>query len=312
VEGIPVARLFYTEPSSGEAVPLYKDINFFKKQERVVLHNCGHINPERIEDYITAGGYEALRRAVTEMTPDEVINEVKSAGLRGRGGGGFPAALKWEICRRSDGGPGYIVCNADEGDPGSFMDRCLLESDPHSVIEGLTIAAYAAGAHEGYIYVRSEYTLAVKRIRLAVEAAEEKGFSGKNILGTDFSFYIYIKEGVGAYVCGEETALIATIEGRRGVPRPRPPYPAESGLRGKPTVINNVKTLASVPAIISRGAGWYSATGTVGSSGTAVVSLTGKIVNSGLVEVPMGTTLKELVYDIGGGIPAVSVSRRYR
>ncbi|MDD4874759.1 MAG: NADH-quinone oxidoreductase subunit F, partial [Dehalococcoidales bacterium] len=257
VDGHPVSRLFYKDPVNGEAVPYYKDINFYKKQKRVILQNCGRINPERIDDYISVGGYKSLRRVVLEMTPEQVIDEVKKAGLRGRGGAGFPTAIKWDLCRKATGSPKYMICNADEGDPGAFMDRSILEGDPHAVIEGMIIAAYAIGASEGYIYIRAEYPLAVMRVRLAVRMAEEKGFLGKNILGSDFNFKIHIKEGAGAFVCGEETALIASIEGRRGIPRSRPPFPAQSGLWGKPSNINNVKTLANVPVIISKGTDWY-------------------------------------------------------
>jgi NADH-quinone oxidoreductase subunit F len=301
-DGQPVARLFYKDPTSGEAVPYYKDINFYKKQQRIVLRNCGRINPERIKDYITVGGYQSLRKALSEMTSEQVINEVKCSGLRGRGGAGFPTGLKWELCRNTPGSQKYMICNADEGDPGAFMDRSIMESDPHTVIEGMTIAAYAIGASEGYIYIRAEYPLAVKRIQLAIKQAEEMGFLGDNILGSGFNFQIHIKEGAGAFVCGEETALMASIEGKRGMPRPRPPFPAQSGLWGKPTNINNVKSLASVPVIIARGADWYSQIGTDNNKGTAVFALTGNITNSGLVEVPMGIPLQEIIYDIGGGI----------
>jgi NADH-quinone oxidoreductase subunit F len=300
--GRPVSRLFYREPSTGEAVPCYRDINFYKKQQRVILRNCGRINPERIEDYIAAGGYESLRRAVTEMTPEQVIDEVSRSGLRGRGGAGFPTGKKWDICRKSPGSPKYIVCNADEGDPGAFMDRSTLEGDPHTVIEGMSVAAYAIGASEGYIYIRAEYPLAVERVKLAIRQAQEKGFLGDNICGSGFNLNLHVKEGAGAFVCGEETALIASIEGKRGMPRPRPPFPAESGLWGKPTNINNVKTLATIPVIIARGAGWYVGIGSEKSKGTAVFALTGKVANSGLVEVPMGTSLQEVIYEIGGGV----------
>jgi NADH-quinone oxidoreductase subunit F len=303
IDGHPVSRLFYKDPVSREAVPCYKDINFYKRQKRVILQNCGHINPEKIEDYEAVGGYQALRRALSGMTPEQVIDEVKRAGLRGRGGAGFPTALKWELCRKATGSPKYMICNADEGDPGAFMDRSILEADPHTVIEGIIIAAYAIGASEGYIYIRAEYPLAVKRVSLAIEMAKEKGFLGTNILGSDFSFNIHVKEGAGAFVCGEETALIASIEGKRGIPRSRPPFPAESGLWGKPSNINNVKTLANVPVIILKGADWYAQTGTEKSRGTAIFALSGKVANSSLVEVPMGTSIREVIYDIGGGIP---------
>jgi NADH-quinone oxidoreductase subunit F len=301
-DGKPVERLFYRDPVTNQVIPHYLEINFYKKQQRIILRNCGHINPEKIDHYIAQGGYRALRKAFL-MTPEEVIEEIKKSGLRGRGGAGFTTGRKWELCRKSRGDKKYIICNADEGDPGAFMDRSILEADPHSVIEGLIIAGYAIGATEGYIYVRAEYPLAVKRVLIALEQARERGFLGKKILSLDFDFTIYIKEGAGAFVCGEETALMASIESRRGMPRPRPPFPAESGLEGKPTIINNVKTLASVPIIIDRGGNWFTRTGTEKSKGAAVFALTGKIANSGLVEVPMGTPLSTIIFDIGGGIP---------
>jgi NADH-quinone oxidoreductase subunit F len=301
-DGIPLERLFYRDPVTDKAIPHYSEINFYQKQQRVILRNCGRINPERIEHYIAQGGYRALRKALL-MTPEQVTEEVKRSGLRGRGGAGFPTGRKWEFCRDARGDEKYVICNADEGDPGAFMDRSILEADPHAVIEGLTIAGYAVGATEGYIYVRAEYPLAVKRIHIALEQAQERGFLGKDILGSGFDFLVHIKEGAGAFVCGEETALMASIESRRGMPRPRPPYPAQSGLDGKPTVINNVKSLASVPIIIDRGADWFANIGTERSKGTAVFALTGKIANSGLVEVPMGTPLSTVIFDIGGGIP---------
>ncbi len=301
--GQPVTRLFYRDPVSGEAVPHYADINFYKKQQRVILRNCGHINPERIGDYVAAGGYQSLRKVLFEMTPEQVIDEVKRAGLRGRGGAGFPTGMKWEFCHNSPGAQKYMICNADEGDPGAFMDRSTMEGDPHTVVEGMSIAAYAIGASEGYIYIRAEYPLAVKRVRLAIGQAEEEGFLGENILGSGFTFRIHVKEGAGAFVCGEETALMASIEGKRGMPRSRPPFPAQSGLWGKPSNINNVKTLATIPVIIAKGADWYAQIGTEKSKGTAVFALTGKIANSGLVEVPMGVPVWDIIYDIGGGIP---------
>ena len=302
-DGKPVSRLFYKDPVTGEGIQYYEDVNFYKKQQRLILRNCGHINPERIEDYIAADGFEALKKCLFEMTPDEVIDEVKRSGLRGRGGAGFSTGTKWQLCRQSEGDLKYMICNADEGDPGAFMDRSIMEGDPYTVIEGMTIAAYAIGASEGYIYIRAEYPLAVKRVRIAVKQAEEKGLLGDNLMGSDFSFNIHIKEGAGAFVCGEETALMASIEGRRGMPRPRPPFPAQSGLWGKPSNINNVKSLASIPVIISKGAEWYSEIGTEKSKGTTVFALTGMIANSGLVEIPMGTQLYDIIYDIGGGIP---------
>ncbi|NQT31449.1 MAG: SLBB domain-containing protein, partial [Deltaproteobacteria bacterium] len=299
----PVERLFYRDPVSGQAIPGYSDIKFYKEQRRVILRNCGHINPERIDDYLDRGGYQSLRKVLFQMKPEEVIEEVKSSGLRGRGGAGFPTGLKWEFCRNASGSPKYVICNADEGDPGAFMDRSILEADPHSVIEGLAICAYAIGSNESYVYARAEYPLAVSRLRIALDQARERGFLGNDIQGSGFNFNVQIKEGAGAFVCGEETALIASIESRRGMPRPRPPFPAQSGLDGKPSNINNVKTLASIPVIIERGAGWFASIGTEKSKGTAVFALTGKIANSGLVEVPMGTPLSHIIYEIGGGIP---------
>ncbi len=301
--GKPVERLFYHDPMTGQAIPRYADIKFYQEQKRVVLRNCGHINPERISDYTARGGYQSLKKVVLEMKPEEVIEEIKRSGLRGRGGAGFPTGVKWEFCHNAPGSSKYVICNADEGDPGAFMDRSILEADPHAVLEGLSIAAYAVGAGEGYIYVRAEYPLAVSRLRTALRQAQEKGFLGSGILGSDFNFAVYIKEGAGAFVCGEETALIASIESRRGMPRPRPPFPAQSGLDGKPTIINNVKTLATVSVIMEKGAEWFAGIGTEKSKGTAVFALTGKIANSGLVEVPMGTPLSQIVYQIGGGIP---------
>ncbi len=302
INGKPVERLFYREPATGKQIPLYKDINFYRKQQRIILRNCGHINPERIEDYIARDGYSGLKKAILEMTPLQVIEEVKKSGLRGRGGAGFPTGMKWEFCYKEQNDIKYMICNADEGDPGAFMDRSIMEADPHTVIEGMTIAAYAIGASEGYIYIRAEYPLAVKRLKIALKQAEERGLLGKNILGSSFSFRINVSEGAGAFVCGEETALMASIEGKRGMPRSRPPFPAQSGLWGKPTTINNVKSLASVPVIMNKGAGWYSSIGTEKSKGTAVFALTGKIANSGLVEVPMGIKLREIIYEIGGGL----------
>jgi NADH-quinone oxidoreductase subunit F len=302
-DGNPVERLFYKDPVTGEAVPHFKDIKFYSKQQRIILRNCGRINPERIEDYIATGGYQALPKVLNEMTPEQLIDEIKRSGLRGRGGAGFPTGTKWEFCHNAVGDQKYMICNADEGDPGAFMDRSTMEGDPNTVIEGMTIAAYAIGASEGYIYIRAEYPLAVKRVRIALKQAEEKGFLGDNILGSGFSFHIHVKEGAGAFVCGEETALLASIEGKRGMPRSRPPFPAHSGLWGKPTTINNVKSLATVPVIIARGADWYASTGTEKSKGTCVFALTGKIANSGLIEVPMGIPLREIIYEIGGGIP---------
>ncbi|MGI6328846.1 MAG: FAD-dependent oxidoreductase [Dethiobacteria bacterium] len=301
-DGKPVERLFYHDPVTGQAIPHYAEVNFYRQQQRIILHRCGHINPEKIDDSIDWGGYQGLKRALLELTPQEVIDEIAKAGLRGRGGAGFPTARKWEFCRSAPGEKKYVICNADEGDPGAFMDRSILEADPHAVVEGLAIAGYAIGADEGYIYVRAEYPLAVKRIRVALEQAQAKGFLGNDILNTNFNFKIKVKEGAGSFVCGEETALIASIESRRGMPRPRPPFPAQSGLDGKPSIINNVKTLASVAAILGRGADWFAGLGTERSKGTAVFALTGKVNNSGLVEVPMGTPLSTIINDIGGGI----------
>jgi len=302
--GNPVKRLFYKDPVTDEPVPCYTDVAFYSKQQRsIILRHCGHIDPEDIEDYIAVGGYEALRKVLLDLTPDRVIEEIKKSHLRGRGGAGFPTGRKWQFCHDAPGTRKYMICNADEGDPGAFMDRSILEADPHSVLEGLIIAGYAIGADQGYIYVRAEYPLAVKRIRLALQQSEEKGFLGSNILGADFSFKVNVMEGAGAFVCGEETALIASIEGSSGRPRPRPPFPAQSGLWDRPTIINNVKTLASVPIIISKGAPWYSSIGTEGCKGTAVFAITGNIANCGLVEVAMGTPLRDIIYEIGGGIP---------
>jgi NADH-quinone oxidoreductase subunit F len=302
-EGQPVKRLFYQDPVTGEAIPQYADIKFYQEQQRVVMRHCGHINPENIDDYLACGGYQSLRKVLFTMQPGEVIDLVKRSGLRGRGGAGFPTGNKWEFCRNAPGTKKYMICNADEGDPGAFMDRSILEADPHAVLEGLAIAAYAIGADEGYIYVRAEYPLAVERLHTALGQAQKRGFLGNNILNSNFKFNVHIKEGAGAFVCGEETALIASIESRRGMPRPRPPFPANAGLDGKPTIINNVKTLATVPVIIERGAEWFAGIGTEKSRGTAVFALTGKIANSGLVEVPMGTPLSHIVYKVGGGIP---------
>src|SRR4030043_1160773 len=265
-------------------------------QQRIILRNCGHINPERIEDYIAKRGYEALNKVLKEMTPEQVINTLKRSGLRGRGGAGFSTGQKWEFCRNARGDQKYMICNADEGDPGAFMDRSTMEGDPHTVLEGMTIAAYAIGASEGYIYIRAEYPLAVKRVRLAIKQAEGKGFLGKNIQGSNFSLNMHVKEGAGAFVCGEETALMASIEGKRGMPPSPPPFPATPGLWGKPTNINNVKSLATVPVIINRGADWYAGIGTEKSKGTCVFALTGKIANSGVIGVHMGLKLCKILF----------------
>jgi len=278
------------------------ELDFLASQQRIVLRNCGTIDPESIEEYILAGGYRALRRALCEMTPESIIGEIKASGLRGRGGAGFPTGLKWSLTAAAKGSQKYVVCNADEGDPGAFMDRSVLESDPQSVIEGMIICAYAVGSHEGYIYCRAEYPLAIRRLNVALDAARKEGFLGKNILESGFNFDVKVKQGAGAFVCGEETALFASIEGRRGMPRIRPPYPAEKGLWGKPTNNNNVETYANVPWIIVHGANAYAAFGTEKSRGTKVFALAGRIVRGGLAEVAMGTTIRDLVFRIGGGI----------
>ncbi len=301
-KGRIVDRLIYKGEGKVADVPHYTEIPFYKKQHRIALRNCGYINPENIDEYIARDGYAALVKAVTEMTPNDVIETVKESGLRGRGGGGFPTGLKWSFCARSAGDKKYVICNADEGDPGAFMDRSLLEGDPHAIVEGMLLGAYAMGASEGYVYCRAEYPLAIKRLKRTIEQATEYGFLGDNILGTDFSFHLHIKEGAGAFVCGEETALMASIEGQRGMPRPRPPFPANKGLWGKPTNINNVETWANVASIIRNGGAWYAALGTEKSKGTKVFALTGKVNHTGLVEVPMGTTIREIVFEIGGGI----------
>jgi len=273
---------------------------FFSRQHRVVLDNCGKVDPERIEDYISRGGYSALLKALNEMRPPEVIEQVTRSGLRGRGGAGYPTGLKWSTVSKAIGARKFVVCNADEGDPGAFMDRTILASDPHKVLEGMIIAAYAVGASEGYIYVRAEYPLAVKRLKTAIHQAERLSILGKNILGTQFNFSIEIRLGAGAFVCGEETALLASIEGKRGTPRPRPPYPAETGLWTMPTLINNVETYAHIPSIIIEGGDWYSKLGTAKSKGTKMFALAGRVTNTGLIEVPMGITLREIIFDIGG------------
>ncbi len=303
LKGRPVKELMYV-PSAEEApVPKMMDIDFFKYQRLIILRNRGRLDPENIEEYIGFEGYQALEIALTKIKPDEIIEEVKRSGLRGRGGAGFPTGKKWELCRNEPGRVKYIICNGDEGDPGAFMDRSVLEADPHSVIEGMIIGARAIGAHKGFVYVRSEYPLAVKRLKTALSQARDYGLLGDEILGTSFDFDIEVVQGAGAFVCGEETALIASIEGRVGRPRPRPPYPSQSGLWGKPTNINNVETWANVPMIILRGADWFSSIGTKTSKGTKIFSLVGKINNTGLVEVPMGIPMREIIYSIGGGIP---------
>lgn len=297
-----VERLLYHDDKNQAPIETQDEIPFYKNQLRIALANCGRIDPDNIEDYIAHDGYQSLARVLFEMTQDEVVKEVLDSGLRGRGGGGFPTGRKWLFAREAGGEKKYIICNGDEGDPGAFMDRSVMEGDPHRVIEGMMLAGYAIGADEGYIYVRAEYPLAVKRLRNAVETANKYGMLGENILGSSFSFKVNIKEGAGAFVCGEETALIASIEGERGMPRPRPPFPAVSGLWGCPTVINNVETLANLPPIILNGAVWFNSIGTPTSPGTKTFALAGQVAHTGLVEVPMGLTLKEIVFDIGGGL----------
>ena len=298
----PVERLLYTDPKTHEHIHKNEDINFYAKQTRTALANCGHINAECIDEAIAVRGYEALANVIEANNPDAVIEVIEKSGLRGRGGGGFPTGRKWRFTAANRGGKSYVVCNGDEGDPGAFMDRSIMEGDPHKLLEGMAIAAFAIGADEGYIYVRAEYPLAIKRLRKAIADAEERNFLGKNIMGSDFSFTLHIKEGAGAFVCGEETALMASIEGERGMPRPKPPFPANKGLFGRPTLINNVETLANVPVIMLKGADWFASMGTETSKGTKTFALTGEVNNTGLIEVPMGTTLREIVFDIGGGI----------
>lgn len=302
IKGRKITRLLYHDPETKEPVGDSKHMGFFKKQLRIVLRNCGFINPENIDEYIARDGYEALGQVLSEMTPDQVIEIIKDSGHRGRGGAGFPTGFKWEIARRNKSDEKYVVCNADEGDPGAFMDRSVLEGDPHSVLEAMTICGYSIGASKGLIYVRAEYPLAIHRLQVAIRQAHEYGLLGKNILGTDFSFDISLRLGAGAFVCGEETALIHSMEGHRGEPTIKPPFPAESGYRGKPTNVNNVETFASIPVIILKGAEWYKRIGTEKSKGTKVFALAGKINNVGLIEVPMGTTLREVIFEIGGGI----------
>lgn len=301
-QGEVIDRLLYVDPNTAEKVTKQEDINFYKKQVRIALHGCGSINPEDINESLGAGAFQGLARAL-QMSREDVIKEVLDSGLRGRGGGGFPSGRKWQFAYAQPEGEKYVVCNGDEGDPGAFMDRSILEGNPLAVIEGMMIAGYAIGAQNGYFYVRAEYPIAVNRLRLAIQQAEELGLLGDNILGTDFSFRVHLRLGAGAFVCGEETALLNSIEGQRGMPRPRPPFPAVKGLWDKPTIINNVESLACVPYILREGAAAFAAHGTEKSKGTKVFALGGKINNVGLVEIPMGTTLRELIYDIGGGIP---------
>ena len=303
LKGRMVKRLLYEETVHQDDIKPLTETNFYKKQHRVALRNCGVIDPENIEEYIAMDGYQALAKCLTELTPDEVIQIVKDSGLRGRGGGGFPTGLKWSFTAKNTADQKYVVCNADEGDPGAFMDRSVLEGDPHCIVEAMTICGYATGATEGYVYVRAEYPIAVHRLDVAIKEAREAGLLGKNIFNSGFDFDLHIRLGAGAFVCGEETALMTSIEGNRGEPRPRPPYPAVKGLFGKPTTENNVETFANIPQIILHGAEFFNSMGTEKSSGTKVFALGGKINNTGLVEIPMGTTLREIIEDIGGGIP---------
>lgn len=303
LKGRIVKRLLYQDTVKDDTISSLNNTGFYKKQRRIALRNCGVINPEKIDEYIAMNGYAALGKALTEMTPSQVIDIIKESGLRGRGGGGFPTGVKWSFAAANDADQKYVCCNADEGDPGAFMDRSVLEGDPHAILEAMAIAGYAIGASKGYIYVRAEYPIAVKRLSIAIKQAREYGLLGDNIFSTDFCFDIELRLGAGAFVCGEETALITSIEGNRGEPRPRPPFPAVKGLFGKPTVLNNVETYANIAQIILNGADWFNSVGTEKSKGTKVFALGGKINNTGLVEIPMGTTLREVVEDIGGGIP---------
>jgi NADH:ubiquinone oxidoreductase subunit F (NADH-binding)/(2Fe-2S) ferredoxin len=301
LKGREVKRLLYKGEGS-KAVNTVEDIEFYQKQFRVVLRNCGVINPESIDEYIAREGYAGLEKALFDWTPEELINEVKTSGLRGRGGAGFPTWLKWDLTRKAQGDTKYVICNADEGDPGAYMDRSTIEGDPHSVIEGMITAGKAIGSHQGFVYIRAEYPLAIERLKIAIQQAKDYGLLGKDILGSGFDFDIEIRLGAGAFVCGEETALIKSVEGNRGTPVPKPPFPANKGLWQRPTVINNVETLANIPVITAKGGAWLAKIGTEKSKGTKVFALTGKVKNSGLVEVPMGTTLREIIFDIGGGI----------
>ena len=303
LKGRIVKRLLYSETVQEDSVKSLNETQFYKKQQRIALNNCGVIDPENIEEYIAFDGYAALGKVLTEMTPEDVIKIITDSGLRGRGGGGFPTGRKWAFAAANAADQKYVCCNADEGDPGAFMDRSILEGDPHVVLEAMAIAGYAIGANQGYIYVRAEYPIAVKRLEIAIGQAREYGLLGDHIFGTDFSFDVEIRLGAGAFVCGEETALMTSIEGHRGEPRPRPPFPAVKGLFGKPTILNNVETWANIPQIINKGSDWFRTIGTEGSKGTKVFALGGKIHNTGLVEVPMGTTLREIIEEIGGGIP---------
>ncbi|MBQ9976682.1 MAG: NAD(P)H-dependent oxidoreductase subunit E, partial [Clostridia bacterium] len=304
LKGRPVERLVHKDHDGDQVVAkALNETNFYKKQIRVALRNCGVIDPENIEEYIAMDGYQALGKVLTEYTPEQVIQVVTDSGLRGRGGGGFPTGRKWALTAPNKADQKYVVCNADEGDPGAFMDRSVLEGDPHCLIEAMAICGYAIGATKGFVYVRAEYPIAVRRLQIAIDQAREYGLLGKNIFGTDFDFDMEIRLGAGAFVCGEETALMTSIEGNRGEPRPRPPYPAVKGLYGKPTVENNVETFANIPQIILKGADWFASMGTEKSKGTKVFALGGKITNTGLIEIPMGTTLREIIEEIGGGVP---------
>lgn len=302
MKGERVERLLLLDQATQKPVSTLSDIRFFSKQHRIVLQNCGVIDPQKIDEYTARDGYKGIQKALKEMSPEDVMEEVKKSGLRGRGGAGFPTGLKWGFCRQTPSDKKYIICNADEGDPGAFMDRSVLEGDPHSVIEGMLIGAYAIGADEGYVYCRAEYPLAIKHLEIAIKQAQEAGYLGDDILNSGFNFHLKVFAGAGAFVCGEETALMASIEGKRGMPRVRPPFPAVSGLWGKPTNINNVETWSNIPHILRNGAEWYTQFGTEKSKGTKIFALTGKVNNTGLVEVPMGTTLREIIFDIGDGI----------
>ena len=302
MKGMKIARILYKDPKTNEVIYNSKNMEFYKKQERRVLKNCGIIDPENIKDFISNDGYMGIKKVITSMGANDVVNEITKSGLRGRGGGGFPTGIKWKVAFSNDCEEKYIVCNADEGDPGAFMDRAILEGDPHSVIEGMLIAGYAIGAEKGMVYIRAEYPLAIQRLTKAIKSAEKFGYLGNNILGSNFNFHIELKFGAGAFVCGEETALIQSMEGKRGEPTSKPPYPAERGYKNKPTIVNNVETLVNIPRIILHGSDWFREVGTNNSPGTKVFALAGKINNVGLVEVPMGTTLREIIFEIGGGI----------
>ena len=303
LKGRIVKKLLYDETVEEDTIKSLNEVDFYKKQMRIALRNCGVIDPENIDEYIALDGYKALEKVLTTMSKEDVIDTIKKSGLRGRGGAGFSTGMKWDFTYKAEGDQKYVACNADEGDPGAFMDRSVLEGDPHTIIEAMSIAAYAVGANQGYIYIRAEYPIAVKRLQIAIKQAKEYGILGNNVLGTDFSFDLELRLGAGAFVCGEETALLTSIQGNRGEPKSRPPFPAVKGLWGKPTLLNNVETYANIPVIINNGPEWFNTIGTEKSKGTKVFALGGKINNTGLVEVPMGTTLREIVEEIGGGIP---------